>query len=120
MKVHYAISNIMSQQIVSVGVGDTLGDAMQQMVDNEIGSVVVTREDEIAGILTERDVLKCFCSDPQAAVKQADSNCNQPYDPHRVLVGEKIELDAKRVQQQAPFVDGHLAETCCRPYEQRH
>lgn len=78
MKVTYAISNIMSQQIVSVDVGATLGDAMQQMVDNEIGSVVVTREDEIAGILTERDVLKCFCADPQAAAQSAGDVMSHP------------------------------------------
>ena len=78
MKVTYAISNIMSQQIVSVDVGATLGDAMQQMVDNEIGSVVVTREDEITGILTERDVLKCFCTDPQAAAQQAGDVMSHP------------------------------------------
>ena len=71
MKLTYAISNIMSKQIVSVDVGATLRDAMQQMVDNNIGSVVVTREDDIAGILTERDILKCFCADMQAAGKPA-------------------------------------------------
>lgn len=78
MKVTYAISNIMSKQIVSVDGGATLGDAMQQMVDNEIGSVVVTREEEIAGILTERDVLKYFCKDPQAAAKQVGDVMSHP------------------------------------------
>ena len=78
MKVTYAIGNIMSQQIVSVDVVATLGDAMQQMVDNEIGSVVVIRENEIAGILTERDVLKCFCTDPHAAAIQVGDVMSHP------------------------------------------
>lgn len=36
----------------------TVLEAVQLLVEKNIGSVVVTREDEILGILTERDVLR--------------------------------------------------------------
>ena len=78
MEVTFAVRNIMTEEIVSVDVHASLGHAMQQMVDKDIGSVGVTREGEIVGILTERDVLKIFCADPQATTKKVDSIMSHP------------------------------------------
>jgi len=48
-----------SEKIITVLPDDSLYSAIQEMVNHNIGSVlVVSREDELVGIITERDVLK--------------------------------------------------------------
>ena len=63
MSVTYAVRNIMTEEIVRLPATATLIKAMQLMVAKEIGSVVAVQGDRMVGILTERDVLKCFCED---------------------------------------------------------
>src|SRR5471030_1271288 len=44
--------------LVTISVGALLGDALQMMVDKEIGALIVTdSQQRLAGILTERDYL---------------------------------------------------------------
>jgi len=78
MKLTYTIDNIMTKEIVTVDVDETVADAMQQMVAFEIGSVAITRQEEVVGILTERDVLKCFNSDLQSAGRKAGEVMSHP------------------------------------------
>ncbi|MFO7784344.1 MAG: CBS domain-containing protein [Thermodesulfobacteriota bacterium] len=63
MAVTYAVENIMSVNIVTVESRASLYEAVRLMVDKGIGSVIATRDGEIKGILTERDVLKKLSSD---------------------------------------------------------
>jgi CBS domain-containing protein len=58
MKVGYAVSSIMEKDIVSVEANAPLSDAMRTMVEHNIGSVLVTREGSMVGIVTERDFLR--------------------------------------------------------------
>jgi CBS domain-containing protein len=46
-----------TKEPVTVGVAALLGDALQLMVDREIGAVLVTDGGRLVGILTERDFL---------------------------------------------------------------
>jgi CBS domain-containing protein len=78
MKVTYTIGNIMTPEIVTVDVDETVADAMQLMVAYEIGSVAIIRQEKIVGILTERDVLKCFNQDPQAAGRKIEGVMSHP------------------------------------------
>ena len=52
--------------VVSVSPGDAVSDAVQVLVDHDIGSVLVRDEDRVLGILTERDVLRLAAGGPQA------------------------------------------------------
>ena len=63
MKVTYAVKDIMAKKIVTVESTVNVGDAIKLMAERNIGSAVVTRDGEMIGILTERDVLK-KCYDP--------------------------------------------------------
>lgn len=51
--------------VVTVAPSQTVLAAMRILVQHNIGSVVVVDGDEIAGILTERDVLRLGANDPQ-------------------------------------------------------
>ncbi len=47
-----------TNDVVSCNADETVAAAVARMTDNNIGSVVVLREDSVVGIFTERDVLR--------------------------------------------------------------
>ena len=78
MRVTYAIRNIMTRDIVSVESSAGVKEAMDLMVEKNIGSVVVTRNGEMVGFLTERDVLKKCCPNTQCTVMKAQDIMSSP------------------------------------------
>jgi CBS domain-containing protein len=48
----------MSRDLLTVAPGDALGEVAQRMVDRDVGAVLVMDGESLAGILTERDVLR--------------------------------------------------------------
>jgi len=46
------------REIVSVPVGTTLFDTLEKMNQKKVGAILVTREDNIIGIWTERDLMQ--------------------------------------------------------------
>ena len=52
----------MTENLISVDVQATISDAIKCMVDNEIGSIIVTDNNLPVGIITERDILKKTCT----------------------------------------------------------
>jgi signal-transduction protein with cAMP-binding, CBS, and nucleotidyltransferase domain len=68
------------------------------MVERGIGSVVVTREGEIVGILTERDVLKSVVADDQAAQRKAGEVMSGPVITvdANAAIGQAVDLMAEK------------------------
>lgn len=52
-----AISCIKSPSVITLDEETTLGDTVKLMQDKKIGSVVLTKDSELSGIITERDLL---------------------------------------------------------------
>ena len=52
------IANHMSRDLLSVGADERIADAARRMVDRGVGAVLVMDGERLAGILTERDVLR--------------------------------------------------------------
>lgn len=52
------------RKVVTASPDRTVLEAMRVLVEHNIGSVVVIRDDEVVGILTERDVLRLGARDP--------------------------------------------------------
>jgi CBS domain-containing protein len=48
----------MSRDLLSVGADERVADAARRMVDRGVGAVLVMEGERLAGILTERDVLR--------------------------------------------------------------
>jgi IMP dehydrogenase len=49
------------REIISINKDKTVADAVTQLVENEIGAIVVVDDDgKPVGLFTERDVLKCW------------------------------------------------------------
>lgn len=52
----------MSRDLLSVSPGDSLTEVAQRMVDRDVGAVLVMDGSDLAGILTERDVLRAVAA----------------------------------------------------------
>jgi len=52
------VGNVMSSPLVTIDGGATLGEAAEKMAEKRIRRLLVTDEGEIAGLVTERDILK--------------------------------------------------------------
>ena len=111
MAVTYAVENLMSESLVSVKVGSSLSDAVRAMVEKEIGSVLISRGREVVGILTERDVLKRFCLEPQCGEISVDEVMTSPLisiDGH-ASIGRAADLMAgKKIRRLLVTVDGEI------------
>jgi CBS domain-containing protein len=57
------VRNLMKQPVVTVPADQSVRQAARRMQEHVIGSVVVTDGDRLAGILTERDVLRAVAED---------------------------------------------------------
>jgi CBS domain-containing protein len=55
------VREIMSKDLKSVETTDKVLTAIEVMTENDIGSVLVTKDGEPLGMLTERDILKKVC-----------------------------------------------------------
>lgn len=66
------LTDVMSTQIVSVSPESAIGDAASRMVEAETGATVVMSGDELVGVITERDLLRCFSEgmDPATPVEE--------------------------------------------------
>lgn len=56
------IGRLATTTVVTVGPGHTLAEAARRMVDHNVGSAVVTTDDGVPGIITERDLLKAIAN----------------------------------------------------------
>jgi CBS domain-containing protein len=52
----------MSRDLLTVAPGDLLGEVAQRMVDRDVGAVLVMEGEALAGILTERDMLRAVAA----------------------------------------------------------
>lgn len=62
------VEEIMSAKLVTVDANDTVKQACDKYRDYKIGCLVVTENDQLAGILTERDIIErtiCMDKDPK-------------------------------------------------------
>jgi CBS domain-containing protein len=64
------VRELASRAAVTVGPGHTLREAATVMADNKVGSAVVQDAEQLAGILTERDVL-------HAVAARADADADE-------------------------------------------
>lgn len=58
MPITETIRNFMTTDIKSIDESEKVTEAINKMIDNNIGSIVVKRDNEYVGIITERDILK--------------------------------------------------------------
>ena len=73
------VQELIGGQAVSVEPTATLRDAVKQMTGSEVGALVVQKDSQIVGIITERDILGACAEDVDlAAVPVADWMTRDP------------------------------------------
>jgi CBS domain-containing protein len=54
--------NHMSRDLLTVAPGDRIGEVAKRMVDRDVGAVLVMEGAALAGILTERDIMRAVAA----------------------------------------------------------
>ena len=66
------VSDIMTQAAVTDQADDTLADAARRMWEQQTGSLIVMEGDALAGIITERDILKAVATGTELEKTRVD------------------------------------------------
>lgn len=82
------IANHMSRDLLTVGGDERIVDAARRMVARGVGAVLVMDGDRLAGILTERDVLKAV---GEGTVEEARVTDRMTRHPETIEAGETTE-----------------------------
>ena len=96
-----SIKNIMTSRIISVDEGEKVCDAVKKMTERNIESIVVKKNNEFVGILTEKDIMEKINSvniySPDLTVRQIMSSplitidANAPIgDATKIMVAKNI------------------------------
>jgi CBS domain-containing protein len=82
------IGNHMSRDLLSVSADERVADAARRMVDRGVGAVLVMDGERLAGILTERDVLRAVA---EGHVEDAGVGERMTHHPETVEASESTE-----------------------------
>src|SRR3954464_2735475 len=70
--------NHMSRDLLTVATADALREVAQRMSDRDVGDVLVMEGESLAGILTERDVLRAVAEGVQEETVVSDHMTRDP------------------------------------------
>ncbi|MHB8565815.1 MAG: CBS domain-containing protein [Nitrososphaerales archaeon] len=106
------VKEVMSKSVVTIDVSNSAYDVVREMMNRDIGSVIVTRKGKVAGVVTKGDILRETImkkADPQKM--KAEEIMSQPVmsvDPETTLE-EASQLMAKSNVSKLPVIkDGKL------------
>jgi CBS domain-containing protein len=105
------VRDVASRAVVVVGPEHSVGDAARMMDRHRVGSAVVTDAEELAGILTERDVLRTVAqgADPEATtVAERMTRDVVTVGPDWDLVEAAGEMARRRIRHLVVFEGGQL------------
>jgi CBS domain-containing protein len=105
------VRDVASSAVVVVGPEHSVGEAARLMDRHRVGSAVVTDAEELAGILTERDVLKVVAqgTDPEATkVAERMTRDVVTVGPDWDLVEAADEMAKRRIRHLVVFEGGQL------------
>jgi CBS domain-containing protein len=103
------IRGLMTTDLVSVDESATLTEVAALMRDHDIGDVIVRRDDEVRGIVTDRDlVVRAVAQGEDPASARAGDICTG--DVVSLSVDESVDAAARKMAEAAvrrlPVVDG--------------
>jgi CBS domain-containing protein len=73
-----AARNHMSRDLLTVGPGIALAEVARRMVAKDVGAVLVLDQDDLVGILTERDMLRAVADGITDTTRVADRMTSDP------------------------------------------
>jgi len=94
------LTDVMSTALVSVTPQTRIGDAARRMVESDVGAAIVLAEDDdLVGVITERDLLRCVSEAIDPSVPVSDRMTR-----HVLTASPQTEL----AEAMALMVDGHF------------
>lgn len=94
------IRDIMSREVISVSSSTSVKEALRIMIENDVGSILVTKNRKAVGILTERDISHRTWEDIEFFSSPVESAMSQPlisatpdmtiWDAMEIMIREKI------------------------------
>jgi CBS domain-containing protein len=94
------LTDVMSTSLVSVSPETRIGDAARRMVEADVGAaIVLATGDDLVGVITERDLLRCVSEGVDPNVPVADRMTR-----HVLTASPATEL----AEAMALMVDGHF------------
>ena len=104
-----AILSGKGDKVVSVECDTLVREAVRLLAENRIGSLPVTRKDEVAGIMSERDVIYCLAREGEAVldwkVEQVMTAPAITVAPDVQVLAALSQMSRKRIRH-LPVVDG--------------
>ena len=94
------LTDVMSTILISVSPETRIGDAARRMVEADVGAAIVLADgDDLVGVITERDLLRCVSEGIDPSVQVADRMTR-----HVLTASPQTEL----AEAMALMVDGHF------------
>jgi CBS domain-containing protein len=94
------LTDVMSTALVAVTPETRVGDAARRMVEQDVGAAIVLADgDDLVGVITERDLLRCVSEGIDPAVPVSDRMTR-----HVLTASPQTEL----AEAMALMVDGHF------------
>ena len=81
--------------IHSIDYEKSVADAVEQMAEHEIGALIATKEDKPTGLLSERDVIKCWRSIGYGSSTESSKRLFKDIKVHEVMSGNLIVVEPK-------------------------
>ncbi|MQA87002.1 MAG: CBS domain-containing protein [Streptosporangiales bacterium] len=104
------VRDVMTSPPVTVSADTTLREVAQTMRDTDIGTVVVTRNGDVLGVVTDRDmVVRAFAEDGAAGSQRVEDICSSEL----VTVtpdtdaDDAVQLMRRHAVRRLPVVDGN-------------
>jgi CBS domain-containing protein len=81
--------------IYSIDHEKSVADSVEQMAEHEIGALIVTREGRPVGLLSERDVIKCWRSIGYGSTSEPERRLFKDIKSHEIMSGNLIVVEPK-------------------------
>lgn len=94
---------IMTRNIISISANDRLVHGRKVIMDSGIGRLLISEDNELAGILTSKDIAKAFVS-----FRKRAANKNMSVQIKELLAGEVMSQNVEKVSVKTPIPE--LAE----------
>jgi CBS domain-containing protein len=97
-----------SEDVLTISCTTTLGEAARLMRDRNVGAAVVLEDQRLAGIFTERDLLRAIADgrDPESGKVQDDMTADLVTLPPDHLPSEAARIMSERKFRHIPVVEG--------------
>jgi CBS domain-containing protein len=104
------IRDLMAESPAKVEPSDSIEDAAKKMRENDVGSLLVVEDDELKGIITDRDiVIKAIAEgvDPASMTAEQLAQGKPAYVEANSDISEVLDLMQRRQVKRVPVVEDH-------------